>query len=324
MTKDNTIFFTPGPPALTIQSLSEVKQAFGRGDEVFDSEREMVTRFIEEISGQPNIIAAQGSGSLAIEIMISNFLFGKVLILKSGFYSNRLRDISTPYLSNGEIQSISILDVPVGKPLSEIEVSSSFDWVLSVVSETGTGTMIGVSALRGFADRVGAQLALDAVASIGLEPGHELADVVAFSSCKGLFGVTGGCFVASKRDPHHLADSFYLSYDTHRHGKVTGPYNQIQSLLGVSTIHSELVQKVRGIRDAVVQSNLKSLSFPLQCQAVISTSLSRALSVGKIGDGAVWYQPREQTKGATTISHLGTLKMSMDDALDVYRDLGII
>ena len=32
---------------------------------------------------------------------------------------------------------------------------------------------------------------LDATGSIGLERYHELADVISFSSCKGLFGLTG-------------------------------------------------------------------------------------------------------------------------------------
>ena len=32
----------------------------------------------------------QGSASLAIEIMSLNFLFGKVLIVKTGYYSDRI------------------------------------------------------------------------------------------------------------------------------------------------------------------------------------------------------------------------------------------
>ena len=39
---------------------------------------------------------------------------------------------------------------------------------------------------------------LDATASIGLEKKHELADVIFFSSCKGLLGPTGLGFIAYK------------------------------------------------------------------------------------------------------------------------------
>ena len=46
------------------------------------------------------------------------------------------------------------------------------------------------------ADKCSAQLMLDATASIGLGDNHELADVISFSSCKGLFGLTGGTFIA--------------------------------------------------------------------------------------------------------------------------------
>jgi galactokinase len=37
-------------------------------------------------------------------------------------------------------------------------------------------------------------LYVDATGSIGLEDNHQLADVMAFSSCKGLFGLTGAGF----------------------------------------------------------------------------------------------------------------------------------
>ena len=37
---------------------------------------------------------------------------------------------------------------------------------------------------------------IDATASIGIEEDHNLADVVSFSSCKSLFGLTGACLLA--------------------------------------------------------------------------------------------------------------------------------
>ena len=36
--------------------------------------------------------------------------------------------------------------------------------------------------------RLKSKLMLDATASVGLEDNHDLADVIGFSSCKGLFG----------------------------------------------------------------------------------------------------------------------------------------
>ena len=52
------------------------------------------------MSKKKNIVRMQGSGSFAIEVMIANFLNGNVLILKSGFYSDRLINISKYYKKN--------------------------------------------------------------------------------------------------------------------------------------------------------------------------------------------------------------------------------
>ncbi len=53
--------------------------------------------------------------------------------------------------------------------------------------------------IKNKANKCGAKLYVDATGSIGLEERHELADVMAFSSCKGLLGLTGACFVAYKK-----------------------------------------------------------------------------------------------------------------------------
>ena len=46
------------------------------------------------MSGHSKIARLQGSASLALEIMITNFAYGKVLIINSGYYSDRLKMIS--------------------------------------------------------------------------------------------------------------------------------------------------------------------------------------------------------------------------------------
>ena len=45
---------------------------------------------ISRISGQKKTVALQGSGSLAIEIMCLNFLYGNVTVINTGYYSDRL------------------------------------------------------------------------------------------------------------------------------------------------------------------------------------------------------------------------------------------
>ena len=69
-----------------------------------------------------------------------------------------------------------------------------------------------------------AKLALDATASIGLEKYHSYADVVSFSSCKGLFGLTGASFVASV----YSKNKIFIYYFSHLNKKMTGPYHILQ------------------------------------------------------------------------------------------------
>ena len=47
----------------------------------------------KKISGHKFIARLQGSASLALEIAIHNFLFGNVLIVHTGVYSQRLIDM---------------------------------------------------------------------------------------------------------------------------------------------------------------------------------------------------------------------------------------
>ena len=56
--------------------------------------------------------------------------------------------------------------------------------------ETSVGLKIPITKLNKLKKRCKAKLALDATASIGLEKDHGFADVLGYSSCKGLFGLT--------------------------------------------------------------------------------------------------------------------------------------
>ena len=59
------------------------------------------------------------------------------------------------------------------------------------------------------------QLALDATASIGLEKDHNFSDVLAYSSCKGLFGLTGAAFVAFNSSLSNVVNQFNLDINNH-------------------------------------------------------------------------------------------------------------
>ena len=78
-----------------------------------------------------------------------------------------------------------------------------------------------------------AKLILDATGSFGLEENHNLADALSFSSCKGLFGLTGACFICFSTNIVNEIKSFYLNLNNHLDKKMTGPYHTIYSLFEI-------------------------------------------------------------------------------------------
>ena len=113
-----------------------------------------------QMSGHSKIARLQGSTSLALEIMITNFAYGKVLIINSGYYSDRLKMISESaqkqYKYISEINSVdwTLID----------EVSGNYDWIISCYTETSNGILLPIDKLKLLAKRTSAELMLDATA----------------------------------------------------------------------------------------------------------------------------------------------------------------
>ena len=57
-------------------------------------------------------------------------------------------------------------------------VVKKYDWVFACYTETSCGLKLDIVSLKSFSERISAQLAIDATASIGLESHHEFADVI--------------------------------------------------------------------------------------------------------------------------------------------------
>ena len=66
---------------------------FGRGDLNYNDIEKDVVKNLKKISGLKNVVTFQGSGSLAIEIALQNFVNGNILIIDTGYYSDRLNFI---------------------------------------------------------------------------------------------------------------------------------------------------------------------------------------------------------------------------------------
>ena len=83
--------FTPGPSSLLAENILALKPCFGRGDIDYQTTENEVLNAIKILAGQNNIVRIQGSASLAIEVSIKNFISGRVLLIDSGYYSDRLK-----------------------------------------------------------------------------------------------------------------------------------------------------------------------------------------------------------------------------------------
>jgi len=146
-------------------------------------------------------------------------------------------------------------------------------------------------------------LFIDATGSIGLEDNHDLADVMAFSSCKGLFGLAGAAFIAYKKDISYSVNSnFFLNIETHINKLVTGPYHAICSLHGVIRKHSMLKKRVENSKNLVLE-RYKNLTFQ-DNQPNLCTYLNGRLIAND--KDVVLYQPRTQKKGSI-VCHLGEI-----------------
>ena len=105
---DNKIIFTAGPASIIDSNIINLGPCFGRGDNEYNKTYNSVIKKLKKISGLKKIITTQGSGSTALEIVALNFFKGKILIVSTGYYSDRLFQISNLIKKNNKkIKSVT-------------------------------------------------------------------------------------------------------------------------------------------------------------------------------------------------------------------------
>ena len=145
-------------------------------------------------------------------------------------------------LQKSSLRKLKKLNILIGKKINNYKKKT--DWVLACYVETSIGLRLQIEELYNLKKRLRSNLALDATASIGLEKNHSYADVIGYSSCKGLFGLTGASFVSYNIKPSNEIKSFNLNIKNHENKKMTGPYHTICSLLNVLKNHREFRKSV--------------------------------------------------------------------------------
>lgn len=294
--------FTAGPASLLPENLTGLRPCFGRGDSDYAAVEEQVMASIQSLTGLPHLVRMQGSASLALEIMALNFLCGRVLVVQTGYYSERLAWLAaSAQRRTGAVSTVETI------PWNDLDaVAGRFDWVFACYTETSCGLLLPIEMLSSLCRRVGARLMLDATASIGLEQGHEQADAMAFSSCKGLFGLTGASFLAYRDRPNVEVDSFYLRLETHLERRMTGPYHAICSLLDVLPRHSHFREAVVENKKRFMTRMKDVLSVPPDHQPLLCTHVTCDLTSDD--SRVVLYKPRGIVSGSV-VCHLGEVHL---------------
>lgn len=310
------VLFTAGPAALLSENITGLRPCFGRDDDDYLAVESRVMNALRRISGHQNVARMQGSASLALEIMALNYLFGRVLIVDSGYYSQRLNWLACSSMR----QSAQIKEILITNWNDLENLEGKFDWIFACYTETSCGLKIPIESLRSAADRHCSKLMLDATASIGLESNHELADVIAYSSCKGLFGLTGAAFIAFNDAPTVEVDSFYMNLKNHIDKLMTGPYHTIASLDHVLEKHEAfrmavMENKKRFSKDMENYLTLPELNQPLLCTHVRCT-------IATNDERAILYRPRSDAAGSV-VCHLGEVHLGSKANGDILSALEI-
>lgn len=286
------LMLTPGPAVVLHENFQYLKPLFGRGDKEYENISNAVTNWIKKLSGQDELVSMQGSATLALELSMFSFVSGKILLISTGYYSDRLEKLLP---NNCSLTICKYEDIG--------NIKGSFDWVLCAYTETSVAFKVDLQNVKDKSEKLGARLFVDATGSIGLEDKHELADAMAFSSCKGLFGLTGASFVAYKSNlnPKKL-DTFYFNLDTQKNKMVTGPYHAIASLYGVMNKHDILKKRVMNSKKTILNKYhkiVRSDNQPLLCTYLEG-------EVKGNDDNIVLYSPRSKLSGSV-ICHFGEI-----------------
>ena len=309
--------FTPGPASLLYENIKSIEPCFGRGDYHYEKIEDSVLKRLKKLPSHKNIARMQGSASFALEVMINNFIYGKLLIIKTGIYSDRLLSMSVASKIN--FKNIKKIDYIDYQKIDEI--SRKYDWVMACPVETSIGLKIPISKLNILKKRCKAKLALDATASIGLEKDHYYADTLGYSSCKGLFGLTGGAFVAFNNYPNNKINQFNLNIFNHLEKKMTGPYHTICSLNDVLKNYNDFKYAVISNKKFFLKKMENYLTYKINEQPNLCTLIDKKII--KKDNKTILYQSRADITGSV-ICHLGEVHLKRKAKGNIINSIKVI
>ena len=249
--------------------------------------------------------------------MILNFVYGNILIIKTGVYSDRLNYMCKVAKKN--YKYIKKIDYVDSKFYEKIE--KKYDWVLACPVETSIGFKIPIIDLYKLKKRCKAKLAIDATASIGLEKDHYMSEVAGFSSCKGLFGLTGGAFITFNKKPQNQIYEFNFDINNHLNKKMTGPYHAICSLKNIVNNYDDFSYAVKINKKRLCKDMERFLLYRKINQPNLCTLVNKKIK--KKNKSVVLYKSRADVYGSV-ICHLGEVHLKKKAKGKILDNIEII
>lgn len=312
------LYFTPGPGNLHPYAVQGIAPAFSRGDAHFDAAWQRVSRALLNMSGHDTIACMQGSATTALETAIRNFVAGRVLLIENGYYAKRLHEIVKGIMANYPDR----IELETVGSFAEIPATKQYNWCIAVYVETASAWKTDIRALNQRCASIGCKLLLDATGSMGLEPDHHLADVIAYSACKGLFGLTGASFIAFRSElelqPQY---SWIMSLETHLKQRVTMPCHAILSLDAILPTHHTLRDAVARSKSLFMAQFGKLATHDAQHQPLLCTRLNAHIQC--LSENVVMYSPRDSLKGSV-VSHLAAACVPEELQRSIYDQLHLV
>ncbi len=345
--QQRTILLNPGPVTLT----PRVRAALTSGDWCHrESEFAALTQTInreiagvyDDLAGDYESVMLTGSGTAAVEAMLSSFapLSGGTLVAANGVYGERMASILATQNKPHEVHRQDWLE-----PLNVASLEACLDahpeltHLATVHHETTTGRLNDLDAVAAVCRERGLHLLLDGVSSFGAEALQGVAWnllAVAATANKCLHAVPGLSFVLAQhrawQEPPPSASSVYLNlhnYYAGQHGDGFSPFTQaVQIAFALREALAELdeaggwverraLYRVRAelVHGTLRDHNVSTLLDPKDYSSVLwSYELPRPGSYAEIHDalkmaGFVIYAGQaELAKRVFRIAHMGDIR----------------
>lgn len=200
--------FTPGPLSTTASVKEVMRSDFGSRDPMFiETIRDIRRRLValaEVKEPEYTAVLMQGSGTFALESVVSSCITGPLLVLVNGAYGRRLVTMAERYgIPVTALEFLESEPVDPERVVAHILAHPPYQAMAVIHSETTTGMINPIEVLGEVAREHQLLYLVDAMSSFGGMPlpmGDNHIDFLVSSANKCIQGVPGFAFVVARRE----------------------------------------------------------------------------------------------------------------------------